>query len=356
MKILHLPTYTGGHAWRLAQAEKNLGLDSEVLYRKNEWLNYPCDINLELDKTSSALSQLTKLMSTFLQIRNKYDIFHFNFGSSLLHSSTYQLNQLDLPFYPKKAKLFVTYNGCDIRQKYPTMLRTKIAACHNYNCYNGQCNSGKLDEFRRKGIEKMQRYVKHIWALNPDLLYFLPPEKSSFLPYITDLKHLEILPPKLDKKIIIVHAPTNQEAKGSQYILMAIQKIEQQYPNIIELKLVENIPHQQALKIYQQADLIIDQILVGWYGGLAVETMQMGKPVVARIAEEDLHFLPQEMKKDVLETIINANPDTIYNVLCKFIENRMMLKQYSQASLEYVNKWHSYKYVVGLTKERYEIT
>lgn len=354
MKVLHLPTYTGGQAWRLAQAEKNLGLESEVLYRKSEWLDYPCNINLELEKTPSALSQLTKLTSTFLQIRNKYDIFHFNFGSSLFHSPTYQLNQLELPFYPQKAKLFVTYNGCDIRQKYPTMLRTKIAPCYNSNCYNGQCNSGKLDEFRRKGLEKMQRYVKHIWALNPDLLYFLPPEKSSFLPYISPEENINIILPKLEKKIKIVHAPTNQEAKGSIYILTAIDNIKQKYPDLIELKLVQNIPHQQALKIYQEADLVIDQILVGWYGGLAMETMQMGKPVIARIAQEDLHFIPQQMKKDVLETVINANPNTIESVIMNCLENRELLKQHSQASLEYVNRWHNPNYIANLTKEKYE--
>lgn len=355
MKILHLPTCTGGQAWRLAQAEKEIGLESDVLYRQSEWFGYPYDLNLELDKIPSALSKLTKLASTFLKIRNKYDIFHFNFGSSLFHYPTYKLNQLELPFYPQKAKLFVTYNGCDIRQKYPTMLRTKIAPCHNYNCYNGQCNSGKLDQFRRKGIEKMQSYVKHIWALNPDLLYFLPPDKSSFLPYVADLEPVKIVPPKLESKIIIVHAPTNREAKGSKYILSAIDKIKQRSPNLIELKLVENIPHQRALKIYQQADLIIDQILVGWYGGLAVEAMQMGKPVIARIAEQDLHFLPKQMAKDVLETVINANPNTIESVILNCLENRHLLKQHSQASLEYVNRWHSPDYIANLTNEKYEL-
>jgi hypothetical protein len=354
MKVLHLPTYTGGQAWRLAQAEKNLGLESEVLYRKSEWLDYPCDINLELEKTHSPLSQLTKLTSTFLQIRNKYDVFHFNFGSSLFHSPSYKLNQLELPFYPKKAKLFVTYNGCDIRQKYPTMLKTEIAACHNPNCYNGQCNSGKLDEFRRKGSEKMQHYVKHIWALNPDLLYFLPQDKSSFLPYIADQTNINIIPPKLEKKITIVHAPTNQEAKGSFFILNAINNIKKKYPNFIELKLVENLPHQQALKIYQEADLVIDQILVGWYGGLAMETMQMGKPVIARIAEEDLHFLPEQMKKDVLETVINAGPNNIESVIMNCLENRSLLKYHSQRSLEYVNRWHNPTYIANLTIEKYE--
>ncbi|NET57863.1 MAG: glycosyltransferase [Symploca sp. SIO2E6] len=354
MKVLHLPSSVGGNAWGLAQGERFLGLDSSVLVSRQNWLQYPADINLNLQNYSSQPRKLAKLAQTFLEIRNKYDIFHFNFGSSLIHLPAKHLNQFELPFYPDKAKLFVTYNGCDARQKYLTIQRTKIAACHNTNCYGGQCNSGKLDKYRRQGINKMERYVSHIWALNPDLLYFLPKGKSSFLPYSISFDGIDLFPPKLGKKLKIVHAPTNREAKGSDHILAALQKIQKTQANYIDVSLVENLPHAQALKIYQEADLIIDQVLIGWYGGFAVEAMKMGKPIIARIAQQDLHFLPEQMAKDVVETVIQAEPDTIYQVLLNCIENRQILRKKSEASLEYVNKWHNLKYVANLTKQRYE--
>lgn len=353
MKVLHLPTSVGGNAWGLAQGERSLGLESKVLVLNQTWTNYPDDINLNLQNIYK-LEKYKKLALTFWEIRNKYDIFHFNYGSSLIHFPEKYLNQIELPFYPTEAKLFVTYNGCDARQKYPTMKRTQIAACHNPNCYNGACNSGKLDEYRRRGINKMAHYVNHIWALNPDLLYFLPKEKSSFLPYAISFDGLKIFPPKLGKQLKIVHAPTNREAKGTDYILNAIEKIKMTHGDLIEMCLVENISHDQALKIYQEADLIIDQILIGWYGGFAVEAMKMGKPVIARIAKEDLKFLPNQMAADVLETVIYADPDLIYEVILQCLDDRAILKHHSEASLDYVNKWHNPKYVASLTKQRYE--
>jgi hypothetical protein len=357
LKVLHLPTSVGGHSWGLAQGEKQLGLTSSVLVAQQNWLQYPADINLNIQNIPLKILRLEKLLSTFWEIKNKYDVFHFNFGSSLIHFPAKYLNQVELPFYPKKSQLFVTYNGCDIRQKYPTMQRTQIAACHNPNCYNGQCNSGQLDYFRREGIKKMERYVKHIWALNPDLLYFLPPKKSSFLPYAVGVDDRGLFLPKLNnKKIKIVHAPTNREAKGSTYILAALEKLQKTHGQFIDVLLVENIPHAQAMKIYQEADLVIDQILIGWYGGFAVETMKMGKPVIARIAEEDLHFIPPEMATDVLNTVINANPNNIYQVIKKCIEDRTMLANYSELSLEYVRKWHNLEYVASITKHHYEAT
>ena len=39
----------------------------------------------------------------------------------------------------------------------------------------------------------------------------------------------------------------------------------------------------KALKIYEEADIVIDQVLIGWYGGFGVEVMKMGKPLAVYI-------------------------------------------------------------------------
>lgn len=360
MKVLHLPTDVGGNAWGLSRGERELGLQSDVLTFFESKFQYSADFNLNLDKIEgnryvAFLKRQKKKISTFFNIRKNYDIFHFNSGVSYFKDERLKcLEFIDLPLYPKNAKLFVTYNGCDARQKFPTMKRTCIAPCHNTNCNGGICNSGELDEKRRWRINQMAQYTKHMWAVNPDLLYFLPPEKSSFLPYTIANISAETFVPHFEKPLKIVHAPTNREGKGSIYIISAVEKLSKKYPGQIEFILVENLPYSQAIKIYQQADLVIDQLLAGWYGAFAVEVMMMGKPVIARIAESDLHFLPLDMAKDVKESIINANPMNIYQVIEAHFLNREVLKSYSQAGLEYANKWHNPRYVAQLTKEQYE--
>ena len=72
----------------------------------------------------------------------------------------------------------------------------------------------------------MSRYVKHMWAVNPDLLNFLPPEKSSFLPYAVYTEYKDI--PAFDfsrRKLKIVHAPTNRACKGSDIITGVIGEL-----------------------------------------------------------------------------------------------------------------------------------
>jgi hypothetical protein len=216
------------------------------------------------------------------------------------------------------------------------------------------CQFGAYDAQRGRAIEKMARYARHMWAVNPDLLHFLPRDKSSFLPYSVSWDDIEPAPPTPGTRLKIVHAPTNREAKGSEFILTALERLQKSHPQAIEVCLVENVPHRQAIEIYRSADLVIDQIVVGWYGGFAVETMKMGKPVIARIALEDLHFIPQAMAHDVQRTIINADPTSLYAVLVRCVEDRQFLREHAQASIEYATKWHDPKYVASLTKEKYE--
>jgi len=352
MRVLHLPTLVGGMAWGLAQGERRLGLDSKVLTTQEHFLSYPYDISLRWDK-KGAMGRFISSLRAFLKYRNKFDVFHFNYGSTLIDFRTYGIFHWDLPFYPKDKKIVFTYNGCDARQKYKTIKRVDIASCHEKDCYGGICNDKGRDRMRENRINIVSKYAQNIFAVNPDLLYFLPENISSFLPYtIAAWYDIETVPYKIGRTIKIVHSPTDRSAKGSQYILQALENLKKRFD--IEIVLVENIPYQEALRDYEKADLIIDQVLTGWYGAAAVEAMKMGKPVGVYIREEDLQFIPKEMAKDLKETIININPNNIESILEEYLENPQRLYFKSQASSEYVHKWHDPVYVAGITKSFYE--
>ncbi len=351
MRVLHLPTSVGGMPWSLAQAERKLGLDSNVLLTEQNWLDYSYDICLHFENKSK-FEKAIKRIKTFFEVRDKYDVFHFNFGSTLIDYFNYGIHLIDLPFY--KGKKVFTYNGCDARQKYPTITRTIFSACHEDDCYGGICNSGNRDYIKKKRIEKVSKYADHIFAVNPDLLYFLPKEKSSFLPYaVASWNDIKYDGYKISNKICLVHAPTNRGAKGSKYILRALENLKNRCKNI-EILIIENVPNKDAINLYKKAQIVIDQVLIGWYGGLAVEVMKMGKPVAVFIRDEDLKFIPQEMAKQLKDTIINVNPFNLEEELSKYIENTNLLIQKSQASLEYVHRWHDPKYVASITKSVYE--
>lgn len=352
MKILHLPTSTGGNAYGLCGAEKSIGLDSTTLYTAGNWLNYPGDI--VLDKTGFFPFTFFSSVKAAFTIPPKYDVLHFNFGSSLIDFPGLNINHWDLPLY-KKQRLVVTYNGCDARQRFSRIKQAEISACQHADCYNGICKSERLDQKKRHRIRQFKQAGATFFATNPDLLNFLPKE-SIFLPYTVanwdDIQPAPILTDK--KKITVVHAPTNRVCKGSQAVIEAIESLKKKYTDRLELILVENVPHRQALEIYSKADIVIDQLRIGWYGALAVENMKMGKPVVVYINPDDLHFLPQALQKDCREAFIEANEYNLAQVLERYIENPALLLQKSQAALEYVHRWHLPRLVAQITRQVYQ--
>jgi len=356
MKVLHLPTLVGGMPWGLAQGERRIGLQSEVFSLYNSPLQYPADRVLFKNNQKSLARKILvipSLIKEVYRIRKNYDIFHFNFGSSLIDLRGPGLHLIDLPFY--EGKIVVTYNGCDARLKYPTIHRVPFSACHQEDCYEGICNNSARDEMKRSRIAKFDRYAHAVFAVNPDLMHFLP-KRAEFLPYaISNWDMIRTVPYHgVNKRLRILHSPTNRAAKGSDTIIECLELVKQRYGDLVELLLVENLPNEKARELYAQADLAIDQILIGWYGGFAVEVMKMGIPVVAFIRKEDLQFLPKAMADDCEKAIIQADPASLFRKLQEIIENASILLSYREAALEYVHRWHDPINVAKMTKSIYE--
>ncbi|TLY36491.1 MAG: glycosyltransferase family 1 protein, partial [Nitrospirae bacterium] len=83
MRVLHCPTDTGGHAWGLSRAERALGVHSDVMVRRSSWLGFPCDVDLRLRESALPVSVL-RLGWFVLRAVRQYDVFHFNWGMSLV--------------------------------------------------------------------------------------------------------------------------------------------------------------------------------------------------------------------------------------------------------------------------------
>ncbi|MES2949210.1 MAG: hypothetical protein V4858_11790 [Pseudomonadota bacterium] len=355
LRVLHLPTVVGGHAGHLSNGERALGLQSELLtLGVDNPFGYQEGRSLNINGRTTVLGKLGKLTKGFIDVRSKYDVFHFNYGTSLLHSPRFGLNLFDVPFYPGSSRLFVTYNGCDARQKFPTMTSRKWAACHDSNCYAGQCNSGQLDLQRRAGIEKMTQYAHHIWAVNPDLLNFLPSGKSSFLPYSISVGNRWPIPPNCEGVLRVAHAPTDRAAKGTQHVIDVCRALAERYPGRIELDLIENLVRERALDRLLQCDVLVDQLLIGWYGGVAIEAMLLGKAVIVRIENDDLTYIPAPMRSQLSTAFIQSDPDRLYATLEDCILERQRVTAAARSGLAYAKLWHDPIAVARITAAAYQ--
>lgn len=348
MKILHLPTATGGNSFGLSKAEKFIGLDSHVLYRSDGDFHYPYE--LLLSNSSKLINILFGAIKFHLFDKKKFTIFHFNYGSSIINYPKWGINNLDL-FLFRANTIFVTYNGSDARQYFNKFVG--FDRLSNDEAKYFEINKKKSNKIKKR-ISYFSKFSIHQFYLNPDLKKFLP-ENSTFIPYtLSNWEFIEPFPPVIDRdKIRIVHAPTNQKFKGTKYISLAIENLNKQYPSKIEFVLVENISHEKAIEVYKSADLIIDQLFAGWYGAFSVECMKMGKPIMVYIHDDDLTNIPNKMAEDLLNTIINVNLINIQSELERIILNKEVLTDYSSKSIKYSEKWHNPVIVAEIMKKHY---
>jgi hypothetical protein len=356
-RVLHLPTTVGGHASAISLEMNSLGIDSQCWAFSQNYLEYPVDKVL-IDPGISALGKAWGLVSNGKYIFDKWDAVYFNFGSTLfshrfplpssmsltyawqsianLVLATLQVFEL-LVLKLRGVKLFVVYQGDDARQsdKSINLFRYSMATQIDINRL-----TKKKDRFRRRQIKLLSLFCDRIYALNPDLMHFLP-SSAVFLPYLH--VPVEDVKPALsvgeDRPLRIVHSPTNRQIKGTSYILEALDELREEGYRF-ELSLVEGLPNSEALQAYASADLAIDQIFAGWYGGFAVEAMSLGKPVMCYIREQDLEFIPARMKEQL--PVIGCTVDTLKeDIKATISKSRADLNQLGRQSREYVELWHN---------------
>jgi O-antigen/teichoic acid export membrane protein len=247
--------------------------------------------------------------------------------------------------------IVVTYQGDDVRQG--DYCRNNFAITFA-NEVDEDYYSPVADQMKRKRIAKFAKLADKIFSLNPDLLYVLPAQ-TRFLQYSNiDLNKWAMVQERRqeERPPVVLHAPSHQGVKGTRLIRDAVERLKRK-GIVFEFVLVEGMSNAEAKKQYERADLLIDQLLAGWYGGLAVELMALGKPVICYIREGDLKFVPAQMKDDL--PIINATPMTIEAVLEYWItEGVGQWREKGVQSRQYVEKWHDPLRIAGQMKLEYE--
>jgi glycosyltransferase involved in cell wall biosynthesis len=371
IRVLHCPAMVGGNPQQLARAERELGLQSWAVALRQNRFQYQSDEVLCGDGESRLLLEVRRWRLLCRALR-EFDVVHFNFGETLmpqrvpptaargpgssllirLHNLLYAnpLDLRDLPLLKRAGKgIVMTYQGDDARQG---DYCAKHFSVHASAEVEPGYYSAEGDRRKRRRIAKVAHYADRIFALNPDLLHVLPPG-AQFLPYANcDLRTLQVQGASGSDVPVVVHAPTHRGVKGTRFILEAIDRLRRDgIP--VELVLVEGVSQSEALRLYQRADLLVDQLLLGWYGGAAIECMAMGKPVICYIREDDLKFIPEQMRRDL--PVINASPATIADVLREWLTvRRHELAAVGRRSREYVERWHDPLKIAAMLKTEYE--
>lgn len=348
-----------------------LGVRSYSLVVSQNYLAYPADIELHRPGQSLVLREL-KRVGAILFMLPRFDVIHYNAGTTLANAYAFNfsprqgargflrlfyagylriLQRFEITYVRMLGKaVFVTYQGDDARQgdysreHFAINIASQVE--EGYYC-------AASDAFKRRNIKQLSSIAHQVYSVNPDLLHVLP-ESARFTPY--SLVFLDEWVPSYtqdqNRPLRIVHAPSNRKVKGSDLILSALDRLRAQGFEF-ELLLVEGMSNAEARKVYESADVLVDQLFAGWYGGLAVELMALGKPVLVYIRDEDLGFIPEQMKADL--PFLQITPTTVEQALRDLLlMPREQLLALGKRSRVFVERWHDPLKIARDIKRDYE--
>ena len=250
----------------------------------------------------------------------EYDVFHFHYGTSLT------LDRSDLKTLKEAGKrVFMNYWGSEVRT-HDTAVRINPHIRVKF----------RADEDAiRRNLEFTGRHVSHCIVADHELFEYVKDYFAHvhFIPQAIDLEAypVEAEPPKR-RRPVVTHAPTDPATKGSPYIVAAVEELKEKYD--FEFILVQNLSHEEAKKIYREADIIIDSILEGAYGLFALETMAMGKPVIGWICDYMKERYPADLP------IFSANPSTVKSTLEALLKDGAAREDAGLRGRRYVEKYH----------------
>ncbi len=318
MKVIHVPLEIAGQMGILCGALKKYGHQAMGYNYFHTALGYTNNI-LPADGY-----EIVNIIGEAIQ---HFDMFHFHYMLTAISD----FRDLDMLASAGKPAVMQHW-GSDVR-------KSSIATL--LNPYVNMKDCPKEEEIHEK-LLKVSKYISTAIVQDYEVLPYVAPyyKKVHVLPVAIELsKFVPAYPSIYETYPLVVHAPTQPQYKGTEIIERVVNVLQKEIP--FRYKRIEHMNHAQAKKIYRQADIIIDQLLLGSYGILSAESMAFGKPVITYVRDDLLCYYANELP------ICTANPDTLYDVLRPLLLSAGLRNKKGREGRKFAEKYHDSN-IVGL--------
>ncbi len=288
----------------------------------------------------------TKPNKAFVQLANKYNIFIFIAGYSLLPRLT------DLNILCRMGKTIVCYqSGSELRHEI-TSVAFWSAYGHifpsgafisdpryYYNPKAGPKETKRIAQlllstspFTHSLINKMyntrmaEMYATTICTHPSIISCGIRPHMSIQLPFDTSLCKFK---PPMNDVPLVVHAPSKRSFKGSNLIINTLRDLKDEgIP--FRFCFLENLENHDILKTLSQADVLIDQVVCGAFGRLALEGLASGCAVVSGNSS----CVPWPPDRPA----VSVTPINLKNCLREVLTNKKLRIDLANQGYEYLQK------------------
>lgn len=134
----------------------------------------------------------------------------------------------------------------------------------------------------------------------------------------------------------VVHVPSNALLKGTQQIDAGLKRLHDE--GLIDYQTISGRTHEEMPDIFGAADIVLDQFRLGDYGAAACESMASGRLVISHVSDQARAAVRHSSGLDL--PILEANIDTLEQVLRDVLENREPARALAQRGPEFVRAVH----------------
>ena len=364
MKILLMGEYSNVHA-TLAEGLRKLGHHVTVLSNGDFWKNYPRDIDLVRKPGKlGGIMYLMKLYTIVHKLR-EYDIVQL-INPMFLELKAERIFPIYQYLRKHNKKVILGGFGMDyywvsvcckdkpLRYSDFNMgnqLRTNTDALKERKDWLGT-EKGRLNQMIAEDCDGIITGLYEYWACYQPSF----PQKTTFIPFPikpqlitpgnsnshTYVEKHQVIPLDIPKKVklFIGINKSRSEYKGTDIMLKAAQAIAKKYPDKTELRIAENIPFAEYVKMMNGSDAILDQLYSYTPSMNPLEAMARGIICIGGGEPENYEIIHE----DKLRPIINVLPnyESVYQELEHLVLHPELVPLLKQQSIEYINKHHDY--------------
>lgn len=194
------------------------------------------------------------------------------------------------------------------------------AEADDYVRHLRQVVAGSKDELERF----VQAGARPVFVSTPDLLDAVP--EATWLPLVVDVDGFATQAPVLERpRPVVLHAPSNPRLKGTVAIETALTALDA--AGVVEYRRLQGVPHGQMAAFVADADVVVDQVVLGNPGVLLAEAMSAGRVAVAHLPTQVRERMAAADPEGEAPPVVEATPVTVGEVVEQVVAERTTYQQ-----------------------------
>lgn len=331
------PVNSAGQAWAWAAAVRRSHPEvrTEVVALINGVYDYPADVRVE---KATFARDATWGLNLREHAREHWTHALIEAGRPVFGSLSGPDSRADIAaLRAADVSVGLVFHGSEVRDP------AAHARSHPFSPFRDPSDdyTARLQAVADRTLALAREFDGPLFVSTPDQLDYLP--GATWLPVAIDLTEWPLEVREAPDMPLVVHAPSNPVLKGTDVIEAAVQPFVD--AGRITYRRVSGLPPAEAAALVREADIVIDQVLLGLYGVLACEALASGAVVLGHLGDALRDRVPEPVP------VIEATPDDLAERLEEVLDQLQTLRSAAPQRRGFVERIHDGRYAARALAE-----